>query len=50
MTQSGIFRVWALTINSEVIRGVKVGDAGKIWLSLNPSYREQEILHLKGVK
>jgi hypothetical protein len=33
----------ALTINSEIIRGVKVDEAGKIWLLLNPSYREQQI-------
>jgi hypothetical protein len=33
----------ALVINSEVIRGVKVDEAGKIWLLLNPTYREQEI-------
>ncbi|NDV62468.1 hypothetical protein G0Q06_08405 [Puniceicoccales bacterium CK1056] len=34
----------ALTINSEVVRGVKVDDGGKIWLLLNPTYREQEII------
>lgn len=34
----------ALTINSDVIRGVKVDDAGKIWLLLNPSYRDREIV------
>jgi hypothetical protein len=34
----------ALTINSEIIRGVKVDEAGKIWLLLNPTYREQEII------
>jgi hypothetical protein len=34
----------ALTINSDVIRGVKVDDAGKIWLLLNPDYREREIV------
>jgi hypothetical protein len=33
----------ALTINSDVIRGVKVDDAGKIWLLLNPAYREKEL-------
>jgi hypothetical protein len=33
----------ALTINSDVIRGVKVDDAGKIWLLLNPTYKEREI-------
>lgn len=34
----------ALTINNEVIRGVKVDEAGKIWLLLNPTYREQELI------
>ena len=34
----------ALTINSEVIRGVKVDDAGKIWILLNPLYREKELI------
>lgn len=34
----------ALTINSDVVRGVKVDDAGKIWLLLNPAYREREIV------
>jgi len=33
----------ALTINSDVIRGVKVDEAGKIWLLLNPDYRELEL-------
>ena len=34
----------ALTINHEVIRGVKVDDHGKIWLLLNPAYREKELI------
>ena len=34
----------ALTINSDVVRGVKVDDAGKIWLLLNPDYREKELV------
>lgn len=34
----------ALTINSDVVRGVKVDDAGKIWLLLNPSFRSKEII------
>jgi hypothetical protein len=34
----------ALEINSDVIRGVKVDDAGKIWLLLNPAYRENELV------
>ena len=34
----------ALSINSDVIRGVKVDDSGKIWLLLNPEHREREII------
>lgn len=34
----------ALTINSDVIRGVKVDDAGKVWILLNPAYRERELV------
>lgn len=34
----------ALTINSEVVRGVKVDEADKIWLLLNPEYRERELI------
>ena len=34
----------ALSINSDVIRGVKVDDTGKIWLLLNPEHREREII------
>lgn len=34
----------ALTINSDVVRGVKVDEAGKIWLLLNPDYRDHEIV------
>lgn len=34
----------ALSINSDVIRGVKVDEAGKIWLLLNPEHREREII------
>ena len=34
----------ALTINQDVIRGVKVDDAGKIWLLLNPAYKERELI------
>jgi hypothetical protein len=34
----------ALSINSDVIRGVKVDEAGKIWILLNPTYREREIV------
>lgn len=34
----------ALTINSDVIRGVKVEESGKIWLLLNPDYRERELV------
>jgi len=32
----------ALTINEEIIRGVKV-EEGKIWLLLNPDYRQKRI-------
>lgn len=34
----------ALAINSDVIRGVKVDEDMKIWLLLNPAYREREII------
>jgi len=34
----------ALTINSDVIRGVKVEESGKIWILLNPAYRERELI------
>lgn len=34
----------ALSINSDVIRGVKVDDGGKVWLLLNPEHREREII------
>ena len=34
----------ALTINSDVIRGVKVEDNGRIWILLNPAYRERELV------
>ena len=34
----------AISINSDVIRGVKVEESGKIWLLLNPDYREREII------
>lgn len=34
----------ALTINSEIVRGVKVDEAGKIWLLLNPLYKERELV------
>ena len=34
----------ALALNQDVIRGVKVDDAGKIWLLLNPAYRERELI------
>lgn len=33
----------AVVINSEVIRGVKVDDSKKIWLLLNPRYKEREL-------
>lgn len=33
----------ALTINSDVIKGVKVEDNGEVWLLLNPDYREREL-------
>lgn len=33
----------ALTINSDVIRGVKVEDNGEVWILLNPAYREREL-------
>jgi hypothetical protein len=34
----------ALEINSDVIRGVKVEDNGRIWILLNPAYRERELI------
>ena len=34
----------AITINSDVIRGVKVEETGEIWLLLNPTYRERELI------
>lgn len=34
----------ALTINADVIRGVKVDDDQKIWLLLNPTYLDREII------
>lgn len=34
----------ALEINSDVIRGVKVDDGNAIWLLLNPSYKEKELI------
>lgn len=34
----------AIHINSDVIRGVKVDDDRKIWLLLNPKYKEKELL------
>lgn len=34
----------ALTINGDVIRGVKVEDNGEVWLLLNPDYRERELV------
>ncbi len=34
----------ALSINSDVIRGVKVDEGGKIWLLLNPVYKERELV------
>ena len=34
----------ALAINSDVIRGVKVDEGGKIWLLLNPAYKEKELV------
>ena len=34
----------ALTINSDVVRGVKVEDNGEVWLLLNPAYRERELI------
>jgi hypothetical protein len=34
----------ALTINSDVIRGVKVDDGNAIWLLLNPAYKEKELI------
>ncbi|MEX0326109.1 MAG: hypothetical protein AB3N33_08485 [Puniceicoccaceae bacterium] len=33
----------ALTINSDVIRGVKVEENGEVWILLNPAYREREL-------
>ncbi len=34
----------ALTINSDIVRGVKVDDDQKIWLLLNPTYLDREII------
>ncbi len=34
----------ALTINSDVVRGVKVDDGKAVWLLLNPSYKEKELI------
>ena len=34
----------AIALNSDVIRGVKVEDDGKIWILLNPAYRERELV------
>ena len=34
----------ALTINHDVIRGVKVDEENRIWLLLNPAYKEKEII------
>jgi hypothetical protein len=34
----------ALSINSDVVRGVKVEDNGEVWLLLNPAYRERELI------
>ena len=34
----------AITIEQEVIRGVKVDEEGKIWILLNPSYRARELI------
>ncbi|MGC9452558.1 MAG: hypothetical protein ACP5I4_14060 [Oceanipulchritudo sp.] len=34
----------ALSINSDVIRGVKVEENGRIWILLNPAYRERELI------
>jgi len=34
----------ALTINQDVIRGVKIDDSDKIWILLNPAYKEEEII------
>ena len=34
----------SLVINSDVIRGVKVEDNGRIWILLNPAYRERELI------
>lgn len=33
----------ALTINSDVIRGVKVEENGEVWILLNPAYKEREL-------
>lgn len=33
----------AIVINSDVVRGVKVDENDKIWLLLNPRYKENEI-------
>ena len=34
----------ALAINSDVIKGVKVKDNGEVWILLNPTYRERELV------
>mgnify|MGYP006274968833 FL=1 len=34
----------AIEINADVIRGVKVDDENRIWLLLNPKYKEKELV------
>jgi len=34
----------AISIDSEVIRGVKVDEAGKIWILLNPEHRDEKMI------
>ncbi|NBD38936.1 MAG: hypothetical protein GVY10_10235 [Verrucomicrobia bacterium] len=34
----------AIEINPDVIRGVKVDDENRIWLLLNPKYKEKELV------
>mgnify|MGYP006275515195 CR=1 FL=1 len=34
----------AIVINPDVIRGVKVDDEDRIWLLLNPEYKEEELV------
>jgi hypothetical protein len=34
----------AVEINPDVIRGVKVDDENRIWLLLNPKYKEKELV------